>query len=45
MRILLALLAPLALSGCGLLIKPDNPDLIYGPRQTFEDHERRSGGA
>lgn len=45
MRILLALLTLLALSGCGFLIKPDNPDLIYGPKSTFEQHERRSGGA
>ena len=42
MRILLALLAALLLSGCGFLIKPDNPDLIYGPRSTFETLDRRA---
>lgn len=43
--VLLVVLAALALSGCGLIVKPDNPDLMYGPTSTFGDAERRSHGA
>jgi hypothetical protein len=32
----------LLLSGCGI-VKPD-PDYMYGPKSTFEKHERYSGG-
>ena len=40
--ILVLLLVMLALAACGI-IKPD-PDYMYGPKSTFEKHERYSGG-
>jgi hypothetical protein len=38
----LLLAIAVATNGCGV-IKPD-PDYMYGPKSTFEKHERYSGG-
>ena len=38
----LVMIAAIPLKGCGI-VKPD-PDYMYGPKSTFEKHERYSGG-
>jgi hypothetical protein len=40
--ILALVLVLLSLAACGIA-KPD-PDYMYGPKSTFEKHERYSGG-